>query len=119
MTLRSLSIMKKEKLYYISQLIGKCMQEYRIEKGVSGECVAKKLGISQQQLSRYERGENALTVDVLFKYLLIIEVNFPDFYHRLFYTIGRHPKLSMYISGLNGFGWELDDLKDYYTSAIV
>lgn len=63
--------MKKEKLYYISQLIGKCMQEYRIEKGVSGECVAKKLGISQQQLSRYERGENALTVDVLFKYLNI------------------------------------------------
>ncbi|MBO1915813.1 helix-turn-helix transcriptional regulator [Providencia rettgeri] len=39
---------------------------------ISGENIAKELGISQQQLSRYERGENALTVDVLFKFILIL-----------------------------------------------
>lgn len=111
--------MKAKKNYYISQLVGKCMQEYRLEKGVSGEVVAGKLGISQQQLSRYERGETALTVDLLFNYLLILGVNFPEFYHRLFYVIGHHPKLSKHISNLNGFGWDLDDVKDYYTSNIV
>ncbi|MEX6037845.1 helix-turn-helix domain-containing protein [Providencia hangzhouensis] len=56
---------KKDTTYYISQLVGKCLQEYRQELGISGENIAKELGISQQQLSRYERGENALTVDVL------------------------------------------------------
>ena len=111
--------MKKNKTYYISQLVGICLREYRLEKELSGEKIAKKLGISQQQLSRYERGENALTVDTLFKFILILDINFPDFYHRLFYIVSGHPKLSRYISDLNGFGWELDDLKDYYTSAIV
>ncbi len=110
---------RKDTVYYISQLVGKCLQEYRLETGMSGEEIAKKLGVSQQQLSRYERGENALTVDVLFKLILILGINFPEFYQRLFYIIGQHPKLSRYISDLNSFGWELDDLKYYYTSAIV
>lgn len=110
---------KKSTTYYISELVGKCLQEYRQELGVSGENIAKELGISQQQLSRYERGENALTVDVLFKFILILGINFPDFYHRLFYIISHHPQLSHYITNLNSFGWELDDLKDYYTATIV
>ncbi|EPL9568995.1 helix-turn-helix domain-containing protein [Providencia rettgeri] len=110
---------KKTTTYYISQLVGKCLQEYRLELGISGNSIAAKLGISQQQLSRYERGENALTVDVLFKFILILGINFPEFYHRLFYIISRHPKLSRYISNLDGFGWGLDDLKDYYQSTIV
>ena len=121
MILGSSFLMKKKKdtTYYISQLVGKCLQEYRQELGISGESIAKELGISQQQLSRYERGENALTVDVLFKFILILGINFPDFYHRLFYIVSHHPKLSHHITNLNGFGWELDDLKDYYNSAIV
>ncbi|MEX6385349.1 helix-turn-helix domain-containing protein [Providencia hangzhouensis] len=42
---------KKDTTYYITALVGKCLQEYRQELGISGENIAKELGISQQQLS--------------------------------------------------------------------
>ena len=45
--------------------IGGRIQMRRKECGLSAEALAEKIGVSQQQLSRYERGENKISLAVL------------------------------------------------------
>lgn len=46
---------------------------------MTGSDLANKLNISQQQVSRYERGINKFSVDMLFNITLILNVSFKDF----------------------------------------
>ena len=46
----------------IDKLIGKRIQLKRKEKGLSAEKLAELMDVSQQQLSRYERGVNKINV---------------------------------------------------------
>ncbi|MEX6118878.1 helix-turn-helix domain-containing protein [Providencia hangzhouensis] len=64
----------KNKSYPVSALIGKRIYCIRKEKGVTGDKLAEMLNISQQQVSRYERGINQITVDCLFKISEILDV---------------------------------------------
>lgn len=44
------------------RLVGKRIQQKRKEKGLSAFELSEMIGIAQQQLSRYERGENKINV---------------------------------------------------------
>ncbi len=55
---------------------GIVIQKLRKERGISGAKLAKQLNISQQQMSRYERGVNKLSIDTLFNILTILDVSF-------------------------------------------
>lgn len=46
----------------IDEMIGKRIQLKRKEKGYSADRLSEQVGISQQQLSRYERGTNKINV---------------------------------------------------------
>ncbi|CDG22673.1 NilR transcription factor [Xenorhabdus poinarii G6] len=46
-------------------LVGQRIQTKRKEQGITATALAKQIGISQQQLSRYERGTNRINIDHL------------------------------------------------------
>jgi transcriptional regulator with XRE-family HTH domain len=59
----------------INKLIGFFLKDIRKSNNLTGEEIAKKLDISQQQWSRYERGVNKLSLDKLLVILLILDVS--------------------------------------------
>ncbi|HEM8294823.1 helix-turn-helix domain-containing protein [Providencia vermicola] len=104
---------------YISQLVGDCFRLYRKEKGWSGKKMAEYIGISQQQLSRYERGVNAITVDMLVNILIILDIKLSEFYARLISHLFSHPELSNHLPYLTTTDHQIDDIKQYYTSSLI
>lgn len=54
--------MSKLSVTETDRLIGKRIQQKRKELGFSAAELSEKIGIAQQQLSRYERGENKINV---------------------------------------------------------
>lgn len=55
---------------------GVVIKRIRKEKGLTGIELAKRLDISQQQMSRYERGVNKLSIDVILDILSILDTSF-------------------------------------------
>lgn len=51
----------------ISISVGKKIKKVRKSLGLSGNELGKILGVSQQQVSRYERGTSAITIDTLIR----------------------------------------------------
>ncbi|EKT60740.1 helix-turn-helix domain-containing protein [Providencia burhodogranariea] len=50
----------------VNQIVGKEIRKRRKKLGLSGIELAELIGISQQQISRYERGECNITLENLF-----------------------------------------------------
>lgn len=61
----------------VSASIGRKIQEIRKSNGISGIELAHKLGLTQQQISCYERGQTSLTIDavVMIAHVLHVSVN--------------------------------------------
>ena len=59
----------------VNALVGKRIQKRRKELGYTGSQLAAKLGVSQQQFSRYERGLNK--IDLTYLVLLAKFLNTP------------------------------------------
>lgn len=59
----------------LKQVLGNNIKHYRQLKGYSQEEFSEKLNISQQTLSRIERGINFLTAETLEKISPILEIN--------------------------------------------
>ncbi|EJD6584824.1 helix-turn-helix transcriptional regulator [Providencia rettgeri] len=77
---------------FFSSYSGKAIRKIRKDKGYTGKELASQLNLSQQQISRYERGENQLTIDVLFNVFIILDVSLPSFINYLFDEIVlNHP----------------------------
>ncbi|MCK3655357.1 transcriptional regulator [Pasteurellaceae bacterium Macca] len=54
--------MSKLAVTEVDKLVGKRIQQKRKEVGLSAAQLSEQIGIAQQQLSRYERGENKINV---------------------------------------------------------
>lgn len=54
-------------------LIGKRIQQRRRELGISAEILAEKIGVSQQQFSRYERGVTKMNVSHLVDIAIVLD----------------------------------------------
>lgn len=59
----------------VNQIVGKEIRKRRKNLGLSGMELADLIGISQQQISRYERGECNITLENLFSLAKALEVN--------------------------------------------
>lgn len=59
----------------LKTILGKNIKQYRQLKGLSQEELAEALEVSQQTMSKIERGKNFLTSDTLEKLSLILNVN--------------------------------------------
>ncbi|MBG3080171.1 helix-turn-helix transcriptional regulator [Proteus mirabilis] len=66
--------------YPVSKAIGKKIAYYRKMYGISLDELAEKIGVSQQQQSRYERGINRINIDRLNQYAEIFGVHLKDFF---------------------------------------
>ncbi|MEQ5117323.1 helix-turn-helix domain-containing protein [Morganella morganii] len=64
----------------ISLIVGKKIRELRLHHSLTTRQLAYSAGISQQQMSRYERGVNRIHVDVLYKISLVFGCNISDFF---------------------------------------
>lgn len=58
----------------VTRYLGSELKNYRKMSGLSGKELACRLKISQQQVSRYERGVNSLNLDMLFLYFQALEM---------------------------------------------
>lgn len=59
----------------ISGHVGIFLRKARKEKNMTGKQLARLMNVSQQQISRYEIGATAITVDQLANFLLILYKN--------------------------------------------
>lgn len=57
--------MSKLSVTEIDKFIGKRIQQRRKELGITASALSEQIGIAQQQLSRYERGDNKINVSHL------------------------------------------------------
>lgn len=63
--------------------IGLFLRGARIDKSLTGYQLAKILAISQQQVSRYERGETGINVEILNVILQVLEKNWFEFFFKV------------------------------------
>lgn len=56
----------------LTTLAGSLLRQARKEK-ITGKELAKLMGISQQQISRYENGITPLTLDLLYRFLSVLD----------------------------------------------
>ncbi len=71
--------------YPVSKIIGHKITYYRKMNGMTLIQLAKIIGVSEQQQSRYEHGINRINLDRLNQYAIIFNIsilNFFDFNHR-------------------------------------
>lgn len=68
----------------INTVIGRQIMLLRKSRGLSGQLLAKKLGVSQQQISRYERGHCKIDIDNLIILLINMGVSLDIFFQRVF-----------------------------------
>lgn len=61
---------------YVSQYCGVVLRRIRKNNNLTGADLAKILNISQQQVSRYERGVTKFTVDMLLSMSIALNVSF-------------------------------------------
>ncbi|MGG4610263.1 helix-turn-helix domain-containing protein [Providencia sp. Me31A] len=73
-----------------SSIIGKELRNIRRKKRFSGTKVANKLGISQQQYSRYECGKCRISVDTLLNILFFLDCDVDNFFSELIIKLKTH-----------------------------
>ncbi|ELX8378472.1 helix-turn-helix domain-containing protein [Providencia vermicola] len=100
---------------FFTQIIGREIQRLRKENTISGTKLANKLGISQQQYSRYERGINTISVDTLLHILYILECDLDSFFAYLRYQIERDnlPAYTKFKPLFNKLG-TYDEIEQYF-----
>lgn len=64
----------------VSLIIGRKIRELRRHHNLTTRQLGYSAGISQQQMSRYERGVNRIHVDILYRISLVLRCGFDDFF---------------------------------------
>lgn len=72
----------------LSAFIGGLLREIRLQNGQSGCDVAALVNLSQQQVSRYERGKTGFQMDVLFRFFSALNMS-ADEIRYFFYQVIR------------------------------
>ncbi|MEY1388254.1 helix-turn-helix domain-containing protein [Providencia stuartii] len=70
--------MREQKYDSLSNNIGRMLKSYRRRTGLTGSELAKKINVSQQQISRYENGVNNITFDKLIILFNALEMDGAD-----------------------------------------
>ncbi|APC14121.1 MULTISPECIES: helix-turn-helix domain-containing protein [Providencia] len=65
-------------------IIGREISHLRKKKGLTGEQLGLLLGVSQQQVSRYERAETKLAISMLCTIVNLLDISLPNFFERIF-----------------------------------
>ncbi|MEX9786721.1 helix-turn-helix domain-containing protein [Providencia manganoxydans] len=68
---------------HLSEAVGRQIYLTRKSRGLTGKLLASKLGVSQQQISRYERGVCRIDVDTLIYLLNQLDEPLDNFFHNV------------------------------------
>ncbi|EKT61588.1 fimbrial operon regulator [Providencia sneebia DSM 19967] len=80
------------------KIIGTELYNIRKNKGISGSKLGKKLKISQQQISRYERGLCSMSCEKLFSILFYLEISPVIFFENIIFNLNTYsPDMLLYI----------------------
>ncbi|EQB9157411.1 helix-turn-helix domain-containing protein [Morganella morganii] len=92
---RSLNLLYGLSSLSLNENAGQLIKALRKSKKVSGEVLAGFLGISQQQVSRYERGETELTLEQIKKISGFFNISIWEFMDILyFFYVKKHNELN-------------------------
>ncbi|MBT0422604.1 helix-turn-helix transcriptional regulator [Morganella morganii subsp. morganii] len=83
----------------LSSYIGGLLRIIRYESGLSGEQLAKSINISQQQVSRYERGETGFQLDMLFRFLSALRMNESEKQYFFYQIVNKAREIPQYQFG--------------------
>lgn len=72
--------MSKLSVTEVDRLIGKRIQQRRKELGLTTSILSEQIGIAQQQLSRYERGDNKINVSHLVEIAVALDTEIGWFF---------------------------------------
>lgn len=64
----------------ITLIVGQKIRALRVEHSLTTRQLADLIGMSQQQMSRYERGGNNICVETLYKLSLVFKCNIDCFF---------------------------------------
>lgn len=79
----------------VNQIIGKEIRKRRKKLGLSGVELADLVGVSQQQISRYERGECNITIDNLFNLARALELDLICFFNDEAFSANKRTELKI------------------------
>lgn len=68
--------------------VGKLIRELRKEKNMSGIDLGVEIGISQQQISRYEKGKSDMSITMFFNIISVFNMTPTEFFLRMYETEG-------------------------------
>lgn len=72
-----------ESFSLLNENIGKKLKQLRKERGITTKVLGRYIGVSQQQISRYELGINHINIDALAKFSELFQVPISSFTHYL------------------------------------
>ncbi|MGG4702490.1 MULTISPECIES: helix-turn-helix domain-containing protein [Providencia] len=72
--------------------VGKEIFRLRKKRGLTGKQLAEKLNVSQQQISRYERGVCNINVDTLFVILHELDCSLSNFFSAVYLNVNDTEK---------------------------
>ncbi len=78
---------EKNEIFMLSKIIGKQLRIIRKSQGLSGKIFGDMVGVSQQQISRYECGVCRLDVDILIHLLSELDISLDEFFLDVSYTL--------------------------------
>ena len=67
----------------LDRLIGLKVRHHRLRTGISQDCLANHLGITFQQVQKYERGENRISAGRLFEIAVYLQTDLSGFFDGL------------------------------------
>ena len=67
----------------VDKIVGATMRQIRKSKGISQQELGDHLGISFQQVQKYEKGMNRISASTLFETANFLEVKVQDLFHTL------------------------------------
>lgn len=70
-------------------VVGEVIMQLRKSMGITGKELAKQLGISQQQVSRYENGVSHMTIEKLYNIIKCLDISIDDFFSYVSYAIAE------------------------------
>lgn len=71
---------KKEEVYEVDKMVGKRLKERRLFMGLSQMELSSQIGVSFQQLQKYEKGKNRISAGKLFYVAKILNTEISYFY---------------------------------------
>lgn len=67
----------------LNEKIGHFIRNARISKGLSEKELASLISVSQQQISRYERGISTLSIESILRLLNVLNIPFDEFSNKV------------------------------------